>query len=121
MPRGKCPRTELDDGGPWWKMVNVFAKRLRFPILVKPPHGYASVGITRDCHAVRSGGNSKSAGWTRDRNGLVERCLIRRSLKAASSPVSFGENPDECENPIQPSKPVGIFFPKGEIVSSITD
>ena len=39
---------------PNWVMVDRVedvervAKRLRFPVLVKPPHGYASVGITRE-------------------------------------------------------------------------
>src|SRR5574339_793727 len=101
---------------PSWVMVDRVedvervAKRLRFPVLVKPPHGYASVGITRDsrCESVEQlkAQNEKEI-------ELFGRALLEQFIEGREFTCLIAENPDDENNPIT-FKPVEFIFPDGE-------
>ncbi|MBL8063255.1 MAG: ATP-grasp domain-containing protein [Anaerolineales bacterium] len=101
---------------PNWMFVNrvedaeKVAKRLKFPMLVKPPHGYASVGIRR---------NSRVETIEQLREQLVleinefGRALIEEFIEGREFTCLI------AENPTNPSKahtftPVEFIFPDGE-------
>ncbi|HXF84392.1 MAG TPA: hypothetical protein VNK49_03305 [Anaerolineales bacterium] len=101
---------------PNWVMVDRVedveraAKRLRFPILVKPPHGYASVGITRDsrCEDIEHL-------RTRTERAINDfgRALLEEFIEGREFTCLIAENPDDPKNPIT-FKPVEFIFPQGE-------
>jgi len=101
---------------PNWVMVDRVedvdraAKRLRFPVLVKPPHGYASVGITRDsrCENVE-----QLKAQTRREIELFGRALLEEFIEGREFTCLIAENPDDAEKPIT-FKPVEFIFPKDE-------
>jgi len=101
---------------PNWVMVDRVedvervAKRLRFPILVKPPHGYASVGITRDsrCENVE-----QLKAQTEREIELFGRALLEEFIEGREFTCLIAENPDDPKNPIS-FKPVEFIFPDGE-------
>jgi D-alanine-D-alanine ligase len=86
------------------------AKRLKFPMLVKPPHGYASVGIRR---------NSRVENVDQLREQLqVEinefgRALIEEFIEGREFTCLIAENPDDPKNPLT-FTPVEFIFPSGE-------
>jgi D-alanine-D-alanine ligase len=86
------------------------ARRLRFPMLVKPPHGYASVGIRRDSR-VENIEQLK----TQMENEINEfgRALIEEFIEGREFTCLIAENPDNPKGPIT-FKPVEFIFPKGE-------
>ena len=86
------------------------AKRLRFPMLVKPPHGYASVGIRRDSR-VENIDQLK----TQMENEINEfgRALIEEFIEGREFTCLIAENPDNPKGPLT-FKPVEFIFPKGE-------
>jgi D-alanine-D-alanine ligase len=101
---------------PDWLFVNKVedaervAKRLRFPMLVKPPHGYASVGIRRNSRVetvdqlkIQMEAEIKEFG----------RALIEEFIEGREFTCLVAENPDDSKNPIT-FKPVEFIFPKGE-------
>jgi len=101
---------------PNWVMVDRVedvervAKRLRFPVLVKPPHGYASVGITRDsrCENVE-----QLKAQTEREIELFGRALLEEFIEGREFTCLVAENPDDPKNPIS-FKPVEFIFPDGE-------
>lgn len=86
------------------------AKRLKFPMLVKPPHGYASVGIRR---------NSRVETVEQLREQLqieIEefgRALIEEFIEGREFTCLIAENPDDPKNPLT-FTPVEFIFPEGE-------
>ena len=101
---------------PSWVMVDRVedvervAKRLRFPVLVKPPHGYASVGITRDsrCENVEQ----LKVQVAREIE-LFGRALLEEFIEGREFTCLIAENPDDENAPIT-FKPVEFIFPQGE-------
>lgn len=85
-------------------------RKLRFPMLVKPPHGYASVGITRDSRVenpeqlkVQLAKEIKEFG----------RALVEEFIEGREFTCLIAEDPDDPQNPIT-FKPVEFRFPEGE-------
>jgi D-alanine-D-alanine ligase len=101
---------------PNWAMVDRVedvervAKRLRFPILVKPPHGYASIGITRDSRCENPQQLKVQAGREIEQFG---RALLEEFIEGREFTCLIAENPDDPKNPIT-FKPVEFIFPEGE-------
>jgi D-alanine-D-alanine ligase len=101
---------------PSWMFVNrvadaeKVAKRLKFPMLVKPPHGYASIGIRR---------NSRVENIDQLREQLaVEinefgRALIEEFIEGREFTCLIAENPDNLQKPFT-FTPVEFIFPNGE-------
>jgi D-alanine-D-alanine ligase len=101
---------------PNWMFVNraedaeKVAKRLKFPMLVKPPHGYASVGIRR---------NSRVTNLEQLREQLsIEinefgRALIEEFIEGREYTCLIAENPDDPKKPLT-FTPVEFIFPTGE-------
>ena len=101
---------------PNWMFVNrvedaeKVAKRLNFPMLVKPPHGYASVGIRR---------NSRVETMDQLREQLTleinefGRALIEEFIEGREFTCLIAENPDDPKKPLT-FTPVEFIFPKGE-------
>jgi D-alanine-D-alanine ligase len=79
-------------------------------VLVKPPHGYASVGITRDsrCENV-----DQLKVQVEHEIELFGRALLEEFIEGREFTCLIAENPDDAENPIT-FKPVEFIFPKGE-------
>jgi len=83
---------------------------LRFPLIVKHPCGYASIGITKasrveTCEALRS-----EASKTIDEFGAA---LIEEFVEGREFTVLVAENPDDEMNPLV-YPPVEFVFPAGE-------
>ncbi|MGE5462314.1 MAG: hypothetical protein ACM3PS_03110 [Syntrophothermus sp.] len=101
---------------PNWVMVDRVedvervSKRLRFPVLVKPPHGYASVGITRDSRCENLEQLKVQTGKEIE---LFGRALLEEFVEGREFTCLIAENPDDPNNPIT-FKPVEFIFPKGE-------
>ena len=101
---------------PNWIFVNrvedaeKVAKRLKFPMLVKPPHGYASVGIRR---------NSRVENIDQLREQLkleiseFGRALIEEFIEGREFTCLIAENPDDPKKPLT-FTPVEFIFPNGE-------
>jgi len=101
---------------PNWVMVDRVqdveraAKKLRFPVLVKPPHGYGSIGITRKsrCENVEQ---------LKEQTELeikeFGRALLEEFIEGREFTCLIAENPDDAKNPIT-FKPVEFVFPEGE-------
>ena len=86
------------------------AKRLRFPVLVKPPHGYASVGITRDSRCENLEQLKAQVAREIEEFG---RALLEEFIEGREFTCLITENPDDPNNPIT-FKPVEFIFPEGE-------
>ena len=101
---------------PNWVMVDRVedvarvSKRLRFPVLVKPPHGYASVGITRDSRCENVDQLKVQVGREIDQFG---RALLEEFIEGREFTCLIAENPDDQNDPIT-FKPVEFIFPDGE-------
>lgn len=101
---------------PSWVMVNRVedvervAKRLRFPILVKPPHGYASIGIRRESRCE----NLEQLKIQTERQ-IEEfgRALLEEFIEGREFTCLVAEDPDDPKNPVT-FKPVEFIFPEGE-------
>lgn len=101
---------------PKWIFVNrvedaeKVAKRLKFPMLVKPPHGYASVGIRR---------NSRVENIEQLREQLkleineFGRALIEEFIEGREFTCLIAENPSDIRKPLT-FTPVEFIFPEGE-------
>jgi D-alanine-D-alanine ligase len=90
--------------------VERVAKRLRFPVLVKPPHGYASIGITRDSRCENVEQLKVQVEREIDEFG---RALLEEFIEGREFTCLIAENPDDPNTPIT-FKPVEFIFPKGE-------
>jgi len=101
---------------PNWMFVNKVddaekvVKRLRFPMLIKPPHGYASVGIRRESR-VENAAQLKIQLETEINE--FGRALIEEFIEGREFTCLIAENPDKPEKPIT-FKPVEFIFPEGE-------
>ena len=101
---------------PNWVMVDRVedvervSKRLRFPVLVKPPHGYASVGIRRESRCENL--EQLKVQTEREINEFG-RALLEEFIEGREFTCLIAENPDDENNPIT-IKPVEFIFPKGE-------
>jgi D-alanine-D-alanine ligase len=101
---------------PNWAMVDRVedveraAKKLRYPVLVKPPHGYASVGITRKsrCENIEQL-KEQVAIEIKD----FGRALLEEFIEGREFTCLIAENPDDPKSPIS-FKPVEFIFPEGE-------
>ena len=101
---------------PNWAMVDRVedvervAKKLRYPVLVKPPHGYASIGITRKSRCENLEQLKEQAGIEIQQFG---RALLEEFVEGREFTCLIAENPDDPKNPIT-FKPVEFIFPEGE-------
>ena len=101
---------------PNWVMVDRVedvervARRLRFPVLVKPPHGYASVGITRESRCENL---EQLKVQTRREIEMFGRALLEEFIEGREFTCLIAENPDDQNSPIT-FKPVEFIFPEGE-------
>ena len=86
------------------------AKRLNSPLLVKPPHGYASVGIRRNSRV-------ESIDQLREQLQLeineFGRALIEEFIEGREFTCLIAENPDDPKKTLT-FTPVEFIFPKGE-------
>ncbi len=101
---------------PNWVFVNRVndaekaATRLKFPMLVKPPHGYASIGIRR---------NSRVENIEQLREQLkleiaeFGRALIEEFIEGREFTCLISENPADHRKPLT-FTPVEFIFPEGE-------
>jgi len=86
------------------------AKRLRFPMLVKPPHGYSSVGLTRDSRVQNVDDlRTQLEGAVRE----FDAALVEEFIEGREFTCLIAENPDDSNRPIT-IKPVEFRFPAGE-------
>jgi D-alanine-D-alanine ligase len=101
---------------PNWIFVNrvqdaeKVVKRLKFPMLVKPPHGYASVGIRRNSRV-------ENIEQLREQIELeikeFGRALIEEFIEGREFTCLIAENPDNPRKPLT-FTPVEFIFPSGE-------
>ena len=85
-------------------------RKLRFPVLVKPPHGYASIGITRDSRCETIEQLEEQVELEIEEFG---RALIEEFVEGREFTCLVAENPEDPKNPIT-FKPVEFIFPEGE-------
>ena len=90
--------------------VDKAVRRLRFPMLIKPPHGYASIGITR---ASRVEDVEQLKVQVGKEIGEFGRALVEEFIDGREFTCLIAENPDDPEHPIT-FKPVEFIFPEGE-------
>jgi D-alanine-D-alanine ligase len=101
---------------PNWTFVNrvedadKVIKKLKFPMLVKPPHGYASVGIRRNSRVETSEQLREQLKVAIEEFGRV---LIEEFIEGREFTCLVAENPDDVDNPVS-IKPVEFIFPDGE-------
>jgi D-alanine-D-alanine ligase len=101
---------------PNWMMIDRVedveraTKKLHFPILVKPPHGYASVGITRKSRCENIEQLGQQAAFEIEQFG---RALLEEFIEGREFTCLIAENPDDPKKPIT-FKPVEFIFPQGE-------
>lgn len=101
---------------PNWTFVNrvedteKVAKKLKFPMLVKPAHGYASVGIRKKSRVSNIEELREQIALSIEEFGRV---LIEEFIEGREFTCLVAENPDDADNPIS-IKPVEFVFPKGE-------
>jgi D-alanine-D-alanine ligase len=85
-------------------------KRLKFPMLVKPPHGYASVGIRRKSRVENIEQLREQLNIEIEEFG---RALIEEFIEGREFTCLITENPEDPKKPIT-IKPVEFIFPEGE-------
>lgn len=90
--------------------VEKIVKRLKFPMLVKPPHGYASVGIRRKSRVVNIEQLKEQVAIEIEEFG---RALIEEFIDGREFTCLIAENPEDPKKPIT-IKPVEFIFPEGE-------
>lgn len=101
---------------PNWMFVNrvedaeKVARRLKFPMLVKPPHGYASVGIRRKSRVETLDELREQLQVEIDEFG---RALIEEFIDGREFTCLVAENPEDRNKP-QTFTPVEFIFPQGE-------
>lgn len=87
-----------------------FDTRLRYPLLVKPPHGYASIGLTR---ASRVTNFSEVETQTRLMIARFGGALIEEFIEGREFTTLIAENPANPARPIA-FQPIEFRFPPGE-------
>jgi len=85
-------------------------RKLHFPMLVKPPHGYASIGIRRESRVENADQLKVQVEATL---AVFGRALVEEFIEGREFTCLIAENPD---NPAQPItfKPIEFIFPPGE-------
>jgi len=95
--------SKLDD-------IEKITKRLRFPMLVKPPHGYSSIGLTPHSRV-------ETVDELKSQLKLViaeyDRALVEEFIEGREFTCLIAENPDDLNDPLT-FKPVEFIFPEGE-------
>jgi D-alanine-D-alanine ligase-like ATP-grasp enzyme len=86
------------------------SRTLRFPMLVKPPHGFASFGIRKESRVTNAEDLKKQAAITLKDDG---RALIEEFIEGREFTCLVAENPDDSSHPLT-FKPVEFIFPEGE-------
>ena len=86
------------------------ARRLKFPMLVKPPHGYASVGIRRNSRVENIDQLREQLKLEIEEFG---RALIEEFIEGREFTCLIAENPDDPKKPLT-FTPVEFIFPNGE-------
>lgn len=87
-----------------------FDHNLNFPLLVKPPHGYASVGLSRDSRVDDFAGLKFQTNKTISRFGGA---LIEEFVEGREFTTLIAENANDKNNPVT-FRPVEFKFPPGE-------
>jgi len=90
--------------------IEIAAETLRFPMLVKHPNGYASVGITKASRVETPEDLRVQAAGTIESFGAA---LIEEFVDGREFTVLVAENPDDDAEPIV-YQPVEFVFPTGE-------
>jgi D-alanine-D-alanine ligase len=90
--------------------VDKAVRRLKFPMLTKPPHGYASIGITRASRVTNVEELRAQVEISLKEFGRV---LVEEFIEGREFTCLIAENPDDPQNPIT-FKPVEFIFPEGE-------
>ena len=90
--------------------VEAAAESLRYPLIVKHPNGYASVGITKDSRVENADALHQQAAQTMEAFGGA---LIEEFVEGREFTVLVAENPDDEFDPIV-YQPVEFRFPAGE-------
>jgi len=86
------------------------ADTLRFPLFVKHPSSYASIGLTRDSRVETPGQLLKQARKMMRPYGAA---LIEEYVEGLECTVLVAENPDDADTPLTYA-PVQYRFPEGE-------
>jgi D-alanine-D-alanine ligase len=86
------------------------ARTLRFPMLVKPPHGYASFGIRKESRVTNVDDLKKQAAITMKDDG---RALIEEFIEGREFTCLVAEDPDDPTH-VFSFQPVEFIFPEGE-------
>jgi hypothetical protein len=90
--------------------IELAAATLRYPLIVKHPNGYASVGITRESRVENADSLREQATKTIDAFGGA---LIEEFIQGREFTALVVENPDNEFEPIA-YEPVEFGFPEGE-------
>lgn len=86
------------------------ADTLRFPLIVKHPASYSSVGLTRDSRVETAAALREQARATIQQRGAA---LIEEFIDGGEATVLVAENPDDPRQPIAYA-PIAYQFPEGE-------
>jgi len=86
------------------------ADTLRFPLFVKHPSSYASVGLTRDSRVETAKALGKQ---TRSMMARYGGALIEEYIEGTECTVLVAENPEDPERPVTYT-PIQYRFPEGE-------
>ena len=86
------------------------SRTLRFPMLVKPPHGYASFGIRKASRVTNLEDLKEQAAITMKDDG---RALVEEFIDGREFTCLAAENPDDPAHPFT-FVPVEFIFPEGE-------
>ena len=92
------------------RAVELAAETLRFPLIVKHPNGYASVGIARESRVETAAQLQEQAAKTIDAFGGA---LIEEFIEGREFTALVVENPENEFEPIA-YEPVEFRFPEGE-------
>ncbi|MEI6290867.1 MAG: D-alanine--D-alanine ligase [Chloroflexota bacterium] len=90
--------------------LNNFDHVLSFPLLVKPLHGYASVGLSKESRVI------DFAGLQRQTLSILNKfdgALIEEFIEGREFTTLVVENPDNSDQPVS-FQPVEFLFPPGE-------
>jgi D-alanine-D-alanine ligase len=104
----RSPTPASTFANPW--QMSAGGRTLRFPMLVKPPHGYASYGIYKDSRVTNVEDLKKRAAIMMKSDG---RALIEEFIEGREYTCLAAENPDDPEHPLT-FQPVEFIFPEGE-------
>jgi D-alanine-D-alanine ligase len=83
---------------------------IRYPLLVKPPHGYASIGISRESRVLDEKALEIQTALTLERFGSA---LIEEFIEGREFTALVAENPEDACKPIT-FQPIEFLFPPGE-------